>query len=35
VPLSEVAKANLEIDIEEEFRLAEERERKQRLGTGG
>ncbi len=37
VPLSEVAKANLEIDVEEEFRLAEERERekKQRLETGG
>ncbi|HYY95316.1 MAG TPA: ribosome maturation factor RimP [Pyrinomonadaceae bacterium] len=35
VPLSEIARANLEIDIEEEFRLAEERERKQRLGTGG
>ena len=33
VPLSEIAKANLEIDIEEEFRLAEERERKQRLGV--
>ena len=33
VPLSEIAKANLEIDVEEEFRLAEERERKQRLGT--
>ena len=28
VPFSEVAKANLEIDIEEEFRLAEEREKK-------
>ena len=27
VPFSEIAKANLEIDIEEEFRLAEERER--------
>jgi ribosome maturation factor RimP len=27
VPLAEVAKANLEIDVEEEFRLAEERER--------
>ena len=27
VPHSEVAKANLEIDVEEEFRLAEERER--------
>jgi ribosome maturation factor RimP len=31
VPFSEIAKANLEIDVEEEFRLAEERERKQRL----
>jgi ribosome maturation factor RimP len=28
VPFSEIAKANLEIDIEEEFRLAEEREKK-------
>ena len=28
VPLNEIAKANLEIDIEEEFRLAEEREKK-------
>ncbi|HEV2863267.1 MAG TPA: ribosome maturation factor RimP [Pyrinomonadaceae bacterium] len=27
IPLSEVAKANLEIDVEEEFRIAEERER--------
>jgi ribosome maturation factor RimP len=27
VPFSEIAKANLEIDVEEEFRLAEERER--------
>jgi len=33
VPFSEIAKANLEIDIEEEFRLAEEREKKQRLET--
>ena len=31
VPLSEVAKANLEIDVEEEFRLAEERERKRQM----
>lgn len=30
VPLPEIAKANLEIDIEEEFRLAEERERESR-----
>jgi len=37
IPLAEIAKANLEIDIEEEFRLAEERERekKQRPGTRG
>jgi ribosome maturation factor RimP len=27
VPVSEIVKANLEIDVEEEFRLAEERER--------
>lgn len=33
VPLSEVAKANLEIDVEEEFRLAEEREREKRAGA--
>ena len=30
VPASEVAKANLEIDVEEEFRLAEERERQKK-----
>jgi len=36
VPLSEIAKANLEIDIEEEFRRAEEREREEkRSGVGG
>ncbi|MFL6256525.1 MAG: ribosome maturation factor RimP [Pyrinomonadaceae bacterium] len=35
VPLSEVAKANLEIDVEEEFRLAEERERQKKAGTRG
>lgn len=36
VPLSEIAKANLEIDIEEEFRIAEEREReKKRPEVGG
>ena len=38
VPFSEIAKANLEIDIEEEFRLAEEREKKsggQRSEVGG
>ena len=33
VPLSEVAKANLEIDVEEEFRLAEERERQKKAGA--
>jgi ribosome maturation factor RimP len=33
VPLSEVAKANLEIDVEEEFRLAEERERQKNAGA--
>jgi ribosome maturation factor RimP len=32
VPLSEVAKANLEIDVEEEFRLAQEREKKAGAG---
>ena len=35
VPFAEIAKANLEIDVEEEFRLAEEREKKQRLETRG
>jgi ribosome maturation factor RimP len=30
VPLSEIAKANLEIDVEEEFRIAEEREREKK-----
>ena len=34
VPISEVAKANLEIDVEEEFRLAEERERAAKGGGG-
>jgi ribosome maturation factor RimP len=34
VPLSEIAKANLEIDIEEEFRLAQERERETKTGAG-
>lgn len=33
IPFAEIAKANLEIDVEEEFRIAEEREKKQRLGT--
>jgi ribosome maturation factor RimP len=32
VPFSEIAKANLEIDVEEEFRLAEERERAAKRG---
>ncbi len=31
VPFSEIAKANLEIDVEEEFRLAEEREQKKQM----
>lgn len=30
IPLAEIVKANLEIDVEEEFRLAEERERKRK-----
>ena len=34
VPFSEVAKANLEIDVEEEFRLAEERERQKKADAG-
>jgi ribosome maturation factor RimP len=34
VPFSEVAKANLEIDVEEEFRLAEERERAKKADAG-
>ena len=34
VPASEVAKANLEIDVEEEFRLAEERERRKKADAG-
>jgi ribosome maturation factor RimP len=34
LPLSEVAKANLEIDVEEEFRLAEERERQKKADAG-
>ncbi|HYY41440.1 MAG TPA: hypothetical protein VE775_01835, partial [Pyrinomonadaceae bacterium] len=32
VPLSVIAKANLEIDVEEEFRLAAEREKAARQG---
>lgn len=35
LPLSEIAKANLEIDIEEEFRLAEERERERKRSEAG
>jgi ribosome maturation factor RimP len=35
VPLSEVAKANLEIDVEEEFRLALEREREKKRSEAG
>jgi ribosome maturation factor RimP len=34
VPSSEIVKANLEIDVEEEFRLAEERERAARRDGG-
>lgn len=32
IPLEDIAKANLEIDVEEEFRLAEERERRGAAG---
>jgi ribosome maturation factor RimP len=35
VPADDVVKANLEIDVEEEFRLAEERERERKVGTTG
>ena len=35
VPLGVIAKANLEIDVEEEFRRAEERERQKRSGAVG
>jgi len=35
VPLAEIVKANLEIDVEEEFRIAEERERAAKRGGGG
>ena len=38
IPFAEIAKANLEIDVEEEFRIAEERERQnrgQRSEAGG
>jgi ribosome maturation factor RimP len=34
IPLADVAKANLEIDVEEEFRRAEERERAAREAAG-
>jgi ribosome maturation factor RimP len=34
LPISEVAKANLEIDVEEEFRLSEEREQKKKADAG-
>jgi ribosome maturation factor RimP len=34
VPFSEIVKANLEIDVEEEFRRAEERERAAKRGGG-
>jgi ribosome maturation factor RimP len=35
VPLPEIVKANLEIDVEEEFRIAEERERAAKRAGGG
>jgi ribosome maturation factor RimP len=35
IPFVEIAKANLEIDVEEEFRIAEERERKKKADAGG
>ena len=35
VPFAEIVKANLEIDVEEEFRIAEERERAAKRGGGG
>lgn len=34
IPFAEIAKANLEIDVEEEFRIAEERERKKKADAG-
>ena len=34
IPFAEMAKANLEIDVEEEFRVAEERERQRKAGAG-
>ena len=33
IPLESISKANLEIDVEEEFRLAEERERQKKAGA--
>jgi ribosome maturation factor RimP len=35
IPFTEIAKANLEIDVEEEFRVAEEREREKRRSEAG
>ena len=35
IPLADIAKANLEIDVEEEFRRAEARERAAREAAGG
>lgn len=34
IPFAEIAKANLEIDVEEEFRVAEERERRKKVDAG-
>ena len=34
IPFAEIAKANLEIDVEEEFRIAEERERRKKADAG-
>ena len=34
IPFGEIAKANLEIDVEEEFRVAEERERRKKADAG-
>jgi ribosome maturation factor RimP len=35
IPFAEIAKANLEIDVEEEFRVAEEREREKKRSEAG
>ena len=35
VPFADIVKANLEIDVEEEFRLAEERERERKAAATG